>query len=265
MRRVDLGALLPKIVEIVCQAGEDVMAVYEEGSLEQQDKMDGSPLTRADLVAHRRLTRGVAGLGLGFPVVSEEDFISFPARCGESPFWLLDPLDGTWEFIARNGEFTVNVALIDAGRSVLGVVAAPALGQVYWAGRGLGAFCRVSGALRRMLVSQVQDQAVAPLRVVVSKSHLDEGTRAFIDSLGRTSLLQAGSSLKFCLVAQGLADLYPRLGPTCEWDTAAAQLVLEEAGGVVVDLQGQPLRYGKDNVLNPAFIGACSLDVIPRV
>lgn len=266
MRQLEVERLLPRVVELACRAGEQVMAVYEEGRLELQSKADSSPLTRADIASHQCLVQGLADFGLGCPVVSEEDAVSVSERCDQGHFWLLDPLDGTKEFIARNGEFTVNVALIEAGRPVLGVVVAPALGQIYWAANGLGAFRSVSGVVDRIHVSRAlaDGSAAAPLRVVVSKSHLDEDTQAFIGNLGRTTLLQAGSSLKFCLVAQGLADVYPRLAPTCEWDTAAAQLILEEAGGVVIDLEGKSLRYGKREVLNPSFIGACSRDVIPR-
>jgi 3'(2'), 5'-bisphosphate nucleotidase len=175
--------------------------------------------------------------------------------------WLIDPLDGTKEFIAHNGEFTVNIALIDQGRSVLGVVYAPAIDALYWGGAGLGAFRRVGTSTAAI---QVASHATDELcRVVASKSHLNAETQAFIDRLGPVSLVQAGSSLKFCRVAEGVADIYPRLAPTCEWDTAAAQAVLEGAGGVVLDLHGAPLRYGKPDVLNPSFIAARNAALIP--
>ena len=175
-------------------------------------------------------------------------------RQSHGRFWLIDPLDGTKEFISRNGEFTVNIALIEAGRTVLGVVYAPAMDALYWGGAGLGAFRCIGG--QTVAIKVAASTPGAALRVVASKSHLNEATRSFIDRFGEVSLVQAGSSLKFCRVAEGEADIYPRLGPTCEWDTAAAQAVLEGAGGVVVDLEGAPLLYGKPDVLNPSFI-AC--------
>ena len=185
-----------------------------------------------------------------------------------SRFWLIDPLDGTKEFIAKNGEFTVNIALIDHGRSVLGVVYAPALALLYWGGLGLGAYRIQDGRTETISVAhklfneQTQTQTC---RVVASKSHLNESTQQFIDKLDSVSLIQAGSSLKFCLIAEGAADIYPRLAPTCEWDTAAAQAVLEGAGGVVLDFNTrEPLCYGKREVLNPSFVASRNIEVIPQ-
>jgi 3'(2'), 5'-bisphosphate nucleotidase len=176
-------------------------------------------------------------------------------------FWLVDPLDGTKEFIARNDEFTVNIALIEDGRCTLGVIYAPAIDSLYWGGAGLGAF-RCTGA-QTVAIKVSAAKPGETCRVVASKSHLNEATQTMIERLGDVSLVQAGSSLKFCRVAEGEADIYPRLAPTCEWDTAAAQAVLEGAGGVVLDLQGSPLRYGKPDVLNPSFIATRDKSLIP--
>ena len=193
--------------------------------------------------------------------MSEEDEPSQAHRCSDGRFWLIDPLDGTKEFIAQNGEFTVNIALIEETRSVLGVVYAPAIDTLYWGGPGIGAFRREGMETAAITVG---DGGVAGVcRVVASKRHLNAETQSFIDRLGRVSLVQAGSSLKFCRVAEGAADIYPRMAPTCEWDTTAAQAVLEGAGGVVLDLQGQTLRYGKPDVLNPSFIATRDAASIP--
>jgi 3'(2'), 5'-bisphosphate nucleotidase len=253
--------LLKQLLPIARSAGEAIMVIYSRGSVVVKKKDDDSPVTEADLAAHRVLVSKLTTLLGGCPVVSEEDPASEPFRQSKGMFWLIDPLDGTKEFIARNGEFTVNIALIKDGRSALGVVYAPAIDSLYWGGAGLGAFRRIGSETVSIKVatSDLGDRC----RAVASNSHLNEATLAMINRLGDVSLVQAGSSLKFCRVAEGQADIYPRLAPTCEWDTAAAQAVLEGAGGVVVDLQGIPLNYGKPNVLNPFFIATRDKMLIP--
>jgi len=231
------------------------MAIYRRGSAEVSHKADASPVTEADLAAHRVLATHLAHLLPSYQVVSEEDPMSLVYRQGAGRFWLIDPLDGIKEFIARNGEFTVNIALIEHGRAVLGVVTVPAQGLSYWGVVGQGACRRGAGEVQaRPLHVAVPRGGDRPLRVMASKSHLNEATRALIARMGHHELVQAGSSLKFCRIAEGAADVYPRLGPTCEWDTAAAQAVVEAAGGHVCTLQGEPLRYGKAEVLNPDFV-----------
>jgi 3'(2'), 5'-bisphosphate nucleotidase len=189
------------------------------------------------------------------PVASEEDAASIARRLTGKQFWLVDPLDGTREFLAGNGEFTVNIALVRGGESVLGVVFAPVLDQMYWGGKGFGAFRSWSGAIEPIHVAAAV-KAGGVFRVVASRSHFDPETGRFIERLGESEVVRAGSSLKFCRIAEGAADVYPRLGPTCEWDTAAAQAVVEGAGGFVYDLDGTALRYGKKEILNPHFIAA---------
>jgi len=238
------------------------MAIYSRGISEIQRKEDDSPVTEADLAAQRVLASLLKPLLPECPVVSEEDAESLVHRQKHSRFWLIDPLDGTKEFIARNGEFTVNIALIEEGRCVLGIVYAPAIDALYWGGAELGAFRCIGG--QTVAINVASAQIGSACRVVASKSHLNEATRSLINRLGEVRLLQAGSSLKFCRVAEGEADIYPRLAPTCEWDTAAAQAVLEGAGGVVVDLQGMPLRYGKPDVLNPSFVATSDSAFIPE-
>lgn len=254
MRQSHYEALIEQILPIARAAGDVIMRVYADGIKEVLQKEDASPVTEADLAAHRLLAAQLASLLPECAVVSEEDAGSQIFRQAEGRFWLIDPLDGTKEFIARNGEFTVNISLIEEGRSMLGVVYAPAIDALYWGGAGMGAFRSIRGETVAIKVSP--DNASGDCRVVASKSHLNEATQSFIDRLGAVSLIQAGSSLKFCRVAEGGADIYPRLAPTCEWDTAAAQAVLEGAGGAVLNLQGQPLQYGKTDVLNPSFIAA---------
>lgn len=265
---VDLSGLLPRVLAIAQHAGQAIMGVYAQmqgaahnvQAAQLQLKGDGSPLTQADLLAHKAIATGLAQLTPNIPVVSEEDEASLQHRLPSGNFWLIDPLDGTKEFLACSNEFTVNIALVQDGAATLGVVTAPALGLAYWGGAGLCAHRAQGGQTTVMQVAaQPGTQANTsskPLRVVASKSHLNDETRAYLAQLGPHQLVQAGSSLKFCRIAEGQADVYPRLGPTCEWDTAAAQVVLEAAGGYVLQLDRTPLRYGKPNVLNPHFVAA---------
>ena len=261
MRQFQRESLIEKLLPIALAAGDVIMAIYVSGVANVRHKADASPLTEADQAAHHLLVTKLMPLLQDCPVVSEEDAGSQRHRHGRDQFWLIDPLDGTKEFIARNDEFTVNIALIENGHTVLGVVYAPAIEALYWGGAGWGAFRRLRGETAAIKVSA--DYAANNCRVVASKSHLNEATQFFINRLGPVSLVQAGSSLKFCRVAEGEADIYPRLAPTCEWDTAAAQAVLEGAGGAVLDLQGQPLRYGKSDVFNPSFIATRDKSLIP--
>lgn len=249
--------LLPQVVQIAKDAGSIIMAIYNarpETRGQVFHKADGSPLTQADLAAHQVIARGLAQLTPDIPVVSEEDEASQVHRQPAGRFWLVDPLDGTKEFLARNGEFTVNIALIEDGVVVLGAVVVPALNQAYWGCTGHGAFREAAGHTEPIRATLPTERAGRRLRVLTSKSHMNAETRAFLDQLGPHELIQVGSSLKFCRIAEGSADLYPRLGPTCEWDTAAGQAVLEAAGGLVLRLdQHRPLRYGKAEPMNPSF------------
>lgn len=229
------------------------MSVYHSEDMGKSNKDDGSPLTRADSAAHTVICNELAALTPDIPIVSEEDSTTRERCTGVGIYWLVDPLDGTKEFINRNGEFTVNIALILDGMPHWGVVYAPALRELFWGGRTFGAWRRCALGERAIRVAR-PDPESRTLRVVASKSHMNEATTEFINRLGPTELVQAGSSLKLCRVAEGIADLYPRLGPTCEWDTAAAHAVVEGAGGTVTDLHGDSLRYGKQDILNPHFV-----------
>jgi len=216
-------------------------------------KADDSLLTLADLAAHEAIARRLRACWPELAVVSEEEATSHPLGECRSTYWLVDPLDGTKEFVAGTGEYTVNIALVRDGRPRLGVVLAPALDLAYWGGEGLGAHRDAGG---RVSAIRVDAGAPARLRVVASRSHMNAATERYLAALGPHELVQAGSSLKFCRIAEGSADLYPRLGPTHEWDTAAAQAVVEAAGGRVCTLDGSPLRYGKAGLRNPHFVAA---------
>lgn len=243
-------------------AGARIMAVYGRAAAEA--KADGSPLTEADMAAHHAILDGLATVCPDLPVVSEED----SERLGCPPastFILVDPLDGTREFLSANGEFTVNVALIDDGAPVAGVVFAPALGRLWSGVVGMGATLREPDGATRPIAVRVPDSA--GLVAVASRSHRDADTEAFLARLNVAGLRSVGSSLKFCLVAEGQADVYPRFGPTMEWDTAAGQAVLEAAGGRVLMPEGAPLSYGKPGAAwrNGAFVawGAEAQPVTP--
>ena len=254
--------LAEQIGDIAKRAGEVIMKVYTS-DFNVAAKGDKSPVTEADTKAENLIFCEIrTKIGNDIPLVGEESVAAGKMpKIDDKPFWLIDPLDGTKEFIARNGEFTVNIALIEDGLCVLGVVYAPAIDALYWGGAGLGGVRCMGGQTAAIKVATSNLGKAS--RVVASKSHLNEATRSLIDRLGEVSLVQAGSSLKFCRVAEGEADIYPRLAPTCEWDTAAAQAVLEGAGGVVLDLQGMPLLYGKPDVLNPSFIATRDTALIP--
>ena len=214
------------------------------------DKADGSPLTAADLAAHDVIIAGLQRLAPEITIISEENKHN-PPVAADAAFWLVDPLDGTKEFINRNGEFTVNIALIQDGLPALAVVYAPALKVAYAGQRGFGAWRIRDGGVREQIAVSGSRDGV--LRVVASRSHSDEKTLALLQRLPPNHMISAGSSLKFCMVAEGNADFYPRLGTTMEWDTAAAHCVLEAAGGKVVQCDGTPLRYNKKEWRNPHF------------
>lgn len=257
--------LFGPLLVLAAQAGEAIMAVHRRmypsgggaGTGQVDHKADGSPLTEADLGAHRIIAAGLPGVllaGQSWPVVSEEDLGGRDAAVAAGRFWLVDPLDGTREFIGGNTDFTVNIALVHDGAPVLGVVLAPALDEAWWGGRGLGAWHRRGAGAAVPIRTSGPRAAGRPARVLASRSHMDERTRQWIDALGPCELVQAGSSLKFCRIAEGCADLYPRFGPTAEWDTAAAHAVVEGAGGRVTQPDGTALRYGKPDPLNPPFV-----------
>ena len=244
---------LTALCQIAEAAGREVMAVYAQDFASWQ-KDDASPLTEADLRADRVIREGLEMHFPGVFVLSEES-VSQGGGAADT-FFLVDPLDGTKEFLKRNDEFTVNIALVHRGQAIVGVVLAPALGELFYAARGLGAWMRGGQAQDVRTLQAAPCSTGQPLRVMGSRSHGGDELAAWLSSLPHEhTFVAAGSSLKFCRIAAGQADVYPRFGPTSQWDTAAAQCVLEVAGGAVVDFSGEPLQYGLDRpILNPAFV-----------
>ena len=255
---MDMNTLLNDIHTLALKAGDAIMSIYaRDFTVEEKD--DKSPLTEADKAAHHIIAGGLTALPHGIPVLSEEDADNFSGPDANGRYWLVDPLDGTKEFIKRNDEFTVNIALIENGRPVLGVVVAPALKVSYLAARGVGAFKVEWGegkSAERLPIHVAGKPAEgATWRVVGSRSHESPHLAGWLTRLGHYVLVPVGSSLKHCLIAEGEADVYPRLGPTCLWDTGAAQAIVEQAGGRVETLEGQPLDYATpEQPLNPDFV-----------
>ena len=250
---LDLPELIEQVLSISRLAGREILKIYDS-NFEVETKADDSPLTAADKAAHQLIVQRLGELTPNIPIWSEESAeIPYPERAGWQNFWLVDPLDGTKEFIKRNGEFTVNIALIKKHEPILGVVHVPVQERDYYGYQGGGAFLVDATAEPRSI--SVSHETQHPVRVVGSRSHLGSSLEEYLKNLGAHVMVPMGSSLKLCLVASGEADIYPRLGPTSEWDTAAAQAVVEYAGGQVVNLQGQRLLYNtKADVLNPHFL-----------
>ena len=240
------------VLQMARDAGTEIMRVYvQDFSVGHKD--DHSPLTEADMAAHHLIVARLQALTPHLPVLSEESAgVDWAERRTWQQYWLVDPLDGTREFVKKNGEFTVNIALVEAGIATFGVVYAPALDELHYGVRGVGAYI-CDGDSEVQITSR--RPAAAPLRVAGSRSHMDARSSAAIARMGATDLMGMGSSLKFCRMAEARLDVYPRFAPTSEWDTAAGQCVLEAAGGVVLTLDGLPLAYNsKDSLLNPEFI-----------
>ena len=248
-----MGPQARQLLDIARQAGQAILEVYRQ-DFAVQHKGDESPLTAADLASHRVIVERLGQIEPGMPVLSEEGAdIPFATRSQWRRYWLIDPLDGTREFVKRNGEFTVNIARIEDGRPVLGVVHVPVSGISYVGEVGTGAW-KVDTTGDETPIA-VRGRRPDRVRVAGSRSHAGDSLKRFLERLGDHEIVSMGSSLKLCLVAEGAADVYPRLGPTSEWDTAAAQAVVEAAGGQVTDTRMQPLRYNsKESLLNPHFL-----------
>jgi 3'(2'), 5'-bisphosphate nucleotidase len=254
--------LLSGLIEIAQRAGQAIMSIYAKGA-KPRLKDDATPVTEADITAENIILTGLTELAPGIPIVSEESVAAGFIPLLKDQFFLVDPLDGTREFLSHNGEFTVNIALVEHALPAAGVVFAPALPRLFWAERGLGAFeARLApdgeianAAARRLAASPVPSH---DLRIVASRSHRDAQTEDWIRNCRTSRLVFAGSSLKFCVIAAGEADVYPRFGRTMEWDTAAGHAVLLAAGGKVLTQEEKPLTYGKvdGGFSNPAFIAS---------
>ncbi|MBC6409693.1 MAG: 3'(2'),5'-bisphosphate nucleotidase CysQ [Ekhidna sp.] len=255
--RTDLRELLSIAKEASLAAGREIIRIYETGDFSIKAKSDDSPLTKADTAAHQKITSILKTTNL--PIISEEGKeIPYDERSKWEHLWMVDPLDGTKEFIKRNGEFTVNIALIHHNKPILGVVYPPVLKDLYWAVIGGGSFLEKNGESTHLNTTG-RYPSDSGLKVVTSRSHISTETEEYLKKLNQPKIVSKGSSLKFLLVASGEADLYPRFGPTMEWDTAAAHIIVSEAGGrVVLENKDFPLTYNKKNLLNPNFI------VLPR-
>lgn len=246
-----LPTLVTAVVRIAQDAGDKIMAVYNSPDFAVEHKADDSPLTAADMAAHHHIVDALTALTPQYPVLSEESAsLPFSERSQWQTYWLVDPLDGTREFVKRNGEFSTLMALIHNHAPILGVVHAPALNETWFAHQGSGAFKQMHGE-----TFPISTRATGkPLKVMGSKSHRDPIMPQFLERIGAHEYAVMGSILKACRVAEGSADIYPRLGLTSEWDTAAAQIIVEEAGGHFTRADMQPLRYNtKDSLLNPHF------------
>ena len=245
--------LISGVIRLAEAASDRILEIYNsEFSITHKD--DRSPLTAADMASHDIICKGLNELTPAIPILSEESAeIPFATRQSWDYFWLVDPLDGTREFIKRNGEFTINIALIEKHTPILGLIHVPVTGATYYASRGNGA-CKKTGndSLKKIYTRRTDAGRIA---LAGSRSHGSDRQQALIERIGNVEIHAIGSALKFCLVAEGIVDIYPRFGPTSEWDTAAAQCIVEEAGGMVTDTEINPLRYNtRESVLNPDFL-----------
>lgn len=242
-----------KINGIALAAGRKVMSIYER-DFDIKEKSDSSPLTEADLASHHCIVDSLSSLTPDLPILSEESAdIPWSERSQWKAYWLIDPLDGTKEFIKRNGEFTINIALISNGEPVFGSVYAPVLDELYYGGGAIGAWKHKASEKQPISIAEVSQ---SPVRVVGSRSHQSDEMQEYLKKFDDYELVPMGSSLKICLVAEGKADIYPRLGPTSEWDTAAAHAVLKAAGGscIMYDNEHELIYNSKESLLNPYFI-----------
>lgn len=254
--------ILPALMSIAKKAGKEIMEIYNQVDLAQNIdyKADNSPLTMADRKSHKVIEGLLKELSI-YPVMSEEGKqIPYQTRRNWNKFWLVDPLDGTKEFINRNGEFTVNIALIENQAPTVGLVYVPVTGEMYWGAKGEGAWKSMQNQSPILINCNSFSLKDKGLKIVSSRSHSSPETEAYISQFDTPEIVNMGSSLKFMMVAEGKADVYPRFAPTSEWDTAAAQIIVEEAGGKVEQVStsgkpmGVPVIYNKENILNPYFL-----------
>lgn len=251
-----LSGIIGELSEIVKKASAAILEVYEGENLGLSIKSDESPVTMADIAANDIICAGLSGLSISYPFISEENMeIPYAERKSYEYFWLIDPLDGTKEFVKRNGQFTINICLIHHNIPVLGIVYVPVENALYYAVKGMGAYVELPEIPRRSLRCRQIRISDKGLRIPCSLSHINSDTKNFISKFQDAVLMPRGSALKFMMLATGDADVYPRLAPTMEWDTAAPQIILEEAGGSVLNAETcAPLTYNKESLVNPGFI-----------
>jgi len=248
---------IPELEALIKKAGAAIMEIYNQDDRGVSYKDDESPLTQADQAAHEIILNGISEMDPRFGFIGEENKnASFDERTQKEYNWMVDPLDGTKEFISKNGEFTVNIALLHHQRPVLGFVYIPATQELYWAAHEQGAWCMgPTDEKPTRLQAPSFSWGNEGLRVLCSRSHLNEKTELFLTHLQQPQKIAAGSALKFLRIAEGKAEIYPRLAPTMEWDTAAAEIVLIESGGQMLQWPGlKPMKYNKEDLLNPSFI-----------
>lgn len=249
----DYASLLPLLKETALAAGERILQIYHSNNFDIETKSDDTPVTRADFAAHEIIFKNLKNTD--FPILSEEGkSIPYRERKNWETLWIVDPIDGTKEFIKKNDEFTVNIALVHQNKPVLGVVYAPALGKLYYGGVAIGAYLKKENQSPEKL--EILDQVSAPIKIATSRSHLNQKTKDFIESFKvETKTIPVGSSLKFMLLAENKIDIYPRFGPCMEWDTAAAHAILRGMEIEVNSMENQkPLCYNKESLYNPQFI-----------
>tara|TARA_B100001123_G_C15110047_1_gene947085 strand:- start:30 stop:851 length:822 start_codon:yes stop_codon:yes gene_type:complete len=247
--------LIEQLIEITKEAGKAILEVYNT-NFDYQIKEDLSPLTKADTLSNKIICERLKALTPDTPILSEESSdVPFHTRSLWKQYWLVDPLDGTKEFINRNGEFTVNIALINNNEPVFGVIYIPVNNRLFWGSRNYGSYEINNGIGERQI--HVADKNLK--KIACSRSHGNPEFNNFLEKLDTYSTIKIGSSLKFCLIANGEIDIYPRLGPTSEWDIAAGEAILRSAGGCIIDLEEKNILYNKKNIINPSFIAASNL------
>jgi len=251
---------IKEIISLVQKANQKILEIYNSSKIDVSLKNDNSPITKADKVSHELLTSGLKELYPEIPILSEEEIIPFKERKRWQHFWLIDPLDGTKEFISKNGEFTVNIALIYKNTPVFGIVSLPVKEFIYFSSKDKGAF--KIGKDKEAKKIQIRNNPEGKIIVVRSRSHSDEKEQAIIERLGEYKVIQAGSSVKFCYVAEGLADIYIRTGPTMEWDTGAGQCIAECAGASIFNFEQRPFKYNKESLKNSGFVCSANKSIL---
>jgi len=257
---IESKKLLLEICNIAILAGDEILHFYNE-DIEVTSKIDSSPLTKADLASNKFIIDSLNTLDSNIPILSEESLVNWNTRKNWKKYWLVDPLDGTKEFIKKNGEFTVNIALIENNKPILGVIFVPAKSALYFAQKGFGSFLLHTKIALNSLDVTKKNTVSKPsniVRIIGSRSHSNNTFTNWVnEKFPNAEIIQAGSSLKFCLIAKGEADIYPRFGPTSEWDIAAGHIILNEAGGKILTLENNEINYNeKESVLNPEFIAS---------
>tara|TARA_Y100000768_G_C23921527_1_gene655179 strand:+ start:328 stop:1125 length:798 start_codon:yes stop_codon:yes gene_type:complete len=258
---------LLEIVNISVDAGEVILNYYNE-NVDVIYKDDKSPLTKADLASHKIITDSIKKITPDIPILSEEEFIDWKIRKKWKKYWLIDPLDGTKEFIKKNDEFTVNIALIENNRPILGVIYTPALNELFYSIKNFGSYKILTkkklNTLKEAKRISINKKKSNKIKIVGSRSHSNPILDKWVNkNFNEFDILQKGSSLKFCLIAEGSADIYPRFGPTSEWDIAAGHIILEEAGGKLKSIDNKEILYNeKENILNPEFFAYSNIDFV---